>query len=247
MKIALASLLFLILGLLLPSSAYAEPDCGKPALFFDLGENTLVYTDGRYPKDDPSGDLVDMHYMGGADSYLKDLVRKGYSVNLIVNIPQGWGVQGLIQYLERPANPASGDPGGWTPGAPRFDWKMFGRIFVPLLDDNRKPQHSDLPFAPGELWLYRQAMARLPKGCPALLQTGIKEEVLAAESVGMTAWVHPKTKGRMALIPEREIESFVKRHEREVKDAMEAQRKAEEEYAARGEVIPRRKSADSTE
>jgi hypothetical protein len=214
--------------------AGAQP-CEKPWLFFDLGENTLVYTDGRSPE----GDLIDMHYMEGANEYLHDLADKGYPVNLIVNIPGEWGVRGLISYIDR--------PGGWTEGAARFDWKVFKSITVPITDDLRKPQHSDLPYAASELWLYQQAMAKVPAGCPALLQTGIKEEVLAAESVGMAAWVHPKTKGPMALIPEADIERFIKDQEKHVRNTRETQAKWERYYASRGWTIPRRKSADSTE
>ena len=73
-----------------------ESEAVKPWVFFDLGENSLVAT----PKDPNTGDIVKlswMRYVGedgkeaDARTYLEGLRVHGYSVGLIVNIPQDWG------------------------------------------------------------------------------------------------------------------------------------------------------------
>ena len=238
--------LFLSLILLMVEVG-AKAACEKTWLFFDLGENTLLYTGSHYPANDPHGDLVDMHYLPGVRAYLLDLIQKGYSVNLLVNIPEGWGVEGLEEYMNRPADPTTGDPGGWRLGATPFDWNFFGTIVVPLVNENRKPQHSDLPFASGELWLYREAMQHVPAGCDALLQTGIKEEIVAAEASGMFAWRHSDEGNQISLMPESQFQNFIDSHRAEMREAIAAQKEAEAEYAARGETIPRRTSDNPTE
>jgi hypothetical protein len=85
-------------------AAFGQPQdvTGKPWLFFDLGENTLVVT----VKDPRTGDIASMswvRYQGpdgkvtDARTYLTSLRAHGYPVGLAVNIPQEWGDPGLTQ------------------------------------------------------------------------------------------------------------------------------------------------------
>jgi hypothetical protein len=112
----------------------------------------------------------------------------------------------------------------------------------------RKPQHAEPPFAKGEMWVYRQAMAQVPAGCTAILQTGIKEEIKAAEAAGMAARLHPPAvSDSIALLTEAEFAGFIAGEARNIEQAEAFQAEQERIFAEKGQEIPRRVDPGATE
>jgi hypothetical protein len=173
-----------LLALWTPAQAMAT-SCVQPWIFFDTGE-TLVSVPPDYKNMTNKPDMED---------YLLQLEKEGYTLGLVVNVPEGWG-------SEIPVN----DPltkkvlytqqffrEGWLAGAPDFPWDRFGRIegrgrsrkfhgqaFFPARSSDRKP--ATCPTCAMNLAF----KAAQDAGCAAVYEGEDAEEMQAAEQVGFT-------------------------------------------------------------
>jgi FMN phosphatase YigB (HAD superfamily) len=147
--------------------------CGKPWVFFDLG-NTLIVAD-------PS---KESRYMPGAHAYVQELHRHGVHVGLISNVPEKWGTN-RTQKLKALKKIVADT---WTKdsGAESMDWADFPdpTIFIPPRDVFRKP----------EPYLFRSAFDKVileegTRNCPVYYQGEDPLEVAVAEKVGMIGYV----------------------------------------------------------
>lgn len=159
----------------------AERTCKHPWVFSDLGASTLVDT-SKYDFDHDTGEISPVP---DSREYLAALSKAGFTLGLIVNVPEEWGRDDdekrfrVIDMIDR----------AWT-GASPFDWGLFGKItgtgagrhfagryLVPDSDAHRKP----------DLYLFRKAVA-LARPCATLYMSTIREELPAAEAAGMAAY-----------------------------------------------------------
>ncbi len=164
--------------------------CGKPWIFFDLG-NTIVVAN---PKSET-------RYVPGAHDYVRGLRKRGYHVGLISNVPEKWGITRAekIHVLKKIVSET------WTkdPTAEAMDWSDFpdSSIFIPLRDLDRKPA----PF------VYQSALAHvfLEEGrsdCPVYFQGEDPKEVKAAENLGMKGYVALRA-GEAPFLPYDQVKS----------------------------------------
>lgn len=135
--------------------------CSKPWVYFDLG-NTLV--------DASNGDKL--HYFEGSLSYLKLLQQEGFTLGLIVNVPDTWG-ETRAKKLQRLRLEISK---GWKESDP-FDWTLFDVVLVPRSDTERKPAPE----------LFREAKA-LAGGCRVVYQGEDAQEMPPAVAEGFATY-----------------------------------------------------------
>lgn len=149
------------------------PACGKPWIFFDLGNTVVASAPGQ-----------ESRYVPGAHAYVQELRRRGYSVGLLTNIPEKWGTTRgqKIRALKRLMRET------WTtdPSAEAMDWNDFPEtaIVIPPRDADRKP-------AP---YLFEAALAFAARdagrdGCPVIFQGEDPAEIAAAEKAGLTTYL----------------------------------------------------------
>lgn len=178
---SIAGVLVALLGpALVPIPAHP---CGKPWIFFDLGNTLIEAAPGH-----------ESRYLPGAQSYIEELKKRGYPMGLITNIPEKWGnsQSTRIQALKKIVRET------WTkdPSANEMNWNDFpeSHIVVPPRDANRKP-------AP---YLFRAALAAVTLeegkiGCPVYFQGEDPLEVAAAEKVGMRGYIVRKDPNALYL------------------------------------------------
>jgi FMN phosphatase YigB (HAD superfamily) len=176
----------------------AARGCKHPWVFSDLGAKTLVDT-SRYDFDTDTGDIDPVP---GSQEYLAALGKAGFTVGLIVNVPEEWGrdddqkIFRVIDMIDK----------AWTGAAP-FPWGQIGKItgtgvdrhfagryLVPDRDAHRKP----------DPYLFRKAVS-LARPCKTFYMSAIAEEVPAARAAGMAAY-------RIAdhnYLPVEQIDSYV--------------------------------------
>lgn len=129
------------------SIALATPTERCTMLFFDLG-NTLLDTSQR----DAKGNILASSYLPGAKEYLEELRQSSYPLGLVVNVPQGWGVKELKDYVGSL----------WSDSQVPMDWTLFdGTILVPGQKAYRKPHRK--------MFCEAVRMAE-ERGCQALYQ-----------------------------------------------------------------------------
>jgi histidinol phosphatase-like enzyme len=148
--------------------------CERPWIFFDLGD---VLVDTR--------DWDNLRYNDGARDYVLELRRLGFTLGLIVNIPESWGAD----QAEKLARLQSEIAETWREPEP-FVWSAFDAVLLPPNDSLRKP-------AP---YLFEQARSIAGAACTPLFQGENAAEVTAAEHVGMTAY-HVGVAGRSFFKP----------------------------------------------
>lgn len=156
----------LITLLLFSSTVLALPTSreNRPMIYLDLG-NVLIDTN----------DPTQLRYVPGAELYLQTLLRSGYPLALITNIPEAWGktyeekLQALKNYVLKL----------WRePQA--FPWQIFDRILLPPTDQLRKPHP----------YLFQQALS-YPDFCQPFYQGEDPTEVNVAASLGMGSYLIP--------------------------------------------------------
>ncbi len=147
--------------------------CGKPWVFFDLGNTVVASKPG-----------AESEYISGAHEYVKQLKRRGYRIGLISNVPQNWGAttEEKVKALKKMIAES------WTknPNADPMDWSDFSDalLFVPNRAEYRKP-------AP---YLFRSALSQvsLEEGetrCRVVFQGEDPKEVEAAKKEGMVGYL----------------------------------------------------------
>ncbi|MBS1963852.1 MAG: hypothetical protein JST04_16700 [Bdellovibrionales bacterium] len=173
-SVAAASVLGLAAAFAVTASISATPpDCGKPWVFFDLGNTVVASAPGR-----------ESRYVPGAHAYVQELRRRGYPVGLLTNIPEKWGRTRAekIRALKRLMRET------WTtdPAAEAMDWSDFPEavIVIPPSDAERKP-------AP---YLFEAALTFAARdagrdGCPVIFQGEDPAEIAAAEKAGLTTYL----------------------------------------------------------
>lgn len=150
-----------------------DPACGKPWVFFDLGNTVVASAPGR-----------ESRYVPGAHAYVRELRRRGVRIGLITNVPEKWGKtrSAKIRELKKLVGET------WTKeaGEEAMDWTDFpdAAIVIPPRDADRKP-------AP---YLFRSALAHVSleggaRDCPVIYQGEDPVEVAAAERAGMIGYV----------------------------------------------------------
>jgi len=148
-------------------------ECGKPWVFFDLGNTVVASAPGQESK-----------YVPGAHAYVRELRKRGYPIGLITNVPEKWGATrtAKIRALKKLIDET------WTKeaGAERMDWSDFpdSAIVIPRRDPERKP-------AP---YLFQAALAHVAleegtRDCPVFYQGEDAGEVATAERTGLRGYV----------------------------------------------------------
>lgn len=151
----------------------SPPPCGKPWVFFDLGNTVVASAPGQ-----------ESRYVPGAHAYVQELRRRGYSVGLVTNVPEKWGRTRAekIRALKRLIRET------WTndPAAEAMDWSDFPEtaIVIPSRDAERKP--APILFDAAVALAAREAGR---DGCPVIFEGEDPTEIAAAEKVGMTTYL----------------------------------------------------------
>lgn len=148
-------------------------ECGKPWVFFDLGNTVVASAPGQESK-----------YVPGAHAYVRELRKRGYSIGLITNVPEKWGTTrtAKIRALKKLIDET------WTKdaGAERMDWSDFpdSAIVIPRRDFERKP--SPYLFAAARAHV---ALEEGTRDCPVFYQGEDAAEVATAEAAGLSGYV----------------------------------------------------------
>jgi len=141
--------------------------CIHPWVFFDLGD-TLITSPG------PAG-TDRLRWLPGAEDHVKNLMDRGYTLGLIINIPPEWGIS-RTQRLDRLKEVIQRHWDG-----PKFDWDLFGdRILLPATTAERKPAAT----------LFDEArMMAAQMGCDAVFEGESQDEVDGAKRSGLNGWL----------------------------------------------------------
>jgi hypothetical protein len=212
--------------------AYA--DCVRPWIYFDLGgtlvdSNTHHYDPMYYVRVPES--FLDHRDYPTARHYIDALVKRGYILGLITDVPPAWGVNyppeapiqnrgtaRLIRTMDFLAGRLPEDSSRWEdPLFASFDWLAFGkfrhgvnagpqrifdgRILLPHTLDERKDSNSLVLFE-------RARRAAAARGCRAIFQGDSLNETQLAEKAGLPAY-HVGTPGLDSYyLPISEIDSY---------------------------------------
>jgi hypothetical protein len=191
-KLPVAAALGVGVALAAPSGISRNAEiCGKPWVFFDLGNTVIASVPGQ-----------SFHYLPGAHAYLRELKKRGFSLGLITNIPENWGPTRAerIRKLKKMIRE------GWSKetGTEAMDWSDFPEtsIVIPRRRSERKP-------AP---YLYHAALAKVSlaegeKNCPVYFEGEDPGEVAQADREGMIGYLV----GKNPAAPYFPIESLERR------------------------------------
>ena len=148
----------------------------KPIMVFDMGKTISDHTEF-----DPVTDAFKREwYAPGAYEYLNRLKAQGFTLAMMINIPEEWGdtQERKLEKLKKVVRT------GWDdPDHAAFDWTHFDFIFFPDNDLERK--------GTGNLIFYHKviaALARVFGHRDVLFQGENPIEVAEARRAGMAAW-----------------------------------------------------------
>jgi hypothetical protein len=168
-------------------SAEVSPGAERVHIWLDLGR--VLVSD---PAEGP------MRYLPGARDYVNGLVRAGYSIGAIINIPESMGQPGNYASKLQALKDFLADNWG---DQPAFDWSVFDHVLLPLWDRELKP-------AP-KLFKDARAISR-SEGKVGLYQGETRAEVVAAHANGVPGFhIKHDPSGRPQFLAEDRILDFV--------------------------------------